>query len=38
MAYGNAIETEVQGVDRNTSVEINGQNPWRISSQWLGPQ
>ena len=38
MAYGNAIETEVQGVDRNTSVEINGQNPWRISSQWLDPK
>ena len=37
MAYGNAIETELQGVDRNTSVELNGQNPWRISSQWLDP-
>ena len=37
MAYGNAIETEVQGVDRNTDVEINGRNPWRISSQWLDP-
>lgn len=37
MAYGNAIETDLQGVDRNTSVEINGQNPWRISSQWLDP-
>jgi hypothetical protein len=38
MAYGNAVETELQGVDRNTSVEINGQNPWRISSQWLDPK
>jgi hypothetical protein len=38
MAYGTAIETEVQGVDRNTGVEINGQNPWRISSQWLDPK
>jgi hypothetical protein len=38
LAYGNAVETEVQGVDRNTSVEINGQNPWRISSQWLDPK
>ena len=37
MAYGNAIETEVQGIDRNTDVAINGQNPWRISSQWLDP-
>ena len=35
MAYGNAIETEVQGVERNTSLEINGKNPWRITSQWL---
>ena len=38
LAYGNAIETDLQGVDRNTSVEINGQSPWRISSQWLDPQ
>lgn len=38
MAYGTAIETEIQGVDRNTGVEINGQNPWRISSQWLDPK
>ncbi|HET9862329.1 MAG TPA: DUF3592 domain-containing protein [Steroidobacteraceae bacterium] len=37
MAYGNAVETEFQGVDRNTSVEINGRNPWRITSQWLDP-
>ena len=27
----------MQGVDRNTSVEINGKNPWRITSQWLDP-
>jgi hypothetical protein len=38
LAYGNAIETDLQGVDRNTSVEINGKNPWRISSQWLDPR
>jgi len=37
MAYGNAIETELQGVDRNTSVELNGRSPWRITSQWLDP-
>jgi len=37
MAYGNAIETDVQGVERNTSLEVNGKNPWRISSQWLEP-
>jgi len=38
LAYGNAIETELQGVDRNTSIEVNGQHPWRISSQWLDPK
>jgi hypothetical protein len=37
MAYGNAVETEVQGVDRNTSVEVNGRSPWRVTSQWLDP-
>jgi hypothetical protein len=37
MAYGNAIETDVQGVERNTSLEVNGKNPWRIASQWLEP-
>ena len=37
MAYGNAIQTDLQGVDLNTSLEINGRNPWRISSQWLDP-
>ena len=37
MAYGNAIKTEVQGVDRDTDVAVNGINPWRITSQWLDP-
>jgi hypothetical protein len=37
MAYGNAIQTDLQGVELNTSLEINGRNPWRISSQWLDP-
>jgi hypothetical protein len=37
MAYGNAIETDLQGVERNTSLEVNGKHPWRISSQWLDP-
>ena len=37
MAYGNAIETDLQGVERNTSLEVNGKNPWRITSQWLDP-
>lgn len=37
MAYGNAIQTDFQGVERNTSLEVNGRNPWRITSQWLDP-
>jgi hypothetical protein len=38
MAYGTAIQTEFQGVERNGSLEVNGKNPWRIASQWLDPQ
>lgn len=37
MAYGNSIQTDVQGVDRNTSLKVNGRSPWRITSQWLDP-
>ena len=37
MAYGNAIETDLQGVERNTTLEVNGRHPWRITSQWLDP-
>jgi hypothetical protein len=38
MAYGNAIETDLTGVERNTQLEVNGRNPWRIVSQWKDPQ
>jgi hypothetical protein len=37
MAYGTAIQTDFQGVERNTSLEVNGRNPWRITSQYLDP-
>jgi hypothetical protein len=37
MAYGNALQTDLQGVDRNTSLTVNGRNPWRVTSQWLDP-
>jgi hypothetical protein len=37
MAYGNAIQTDFQGVERNASLEVNGKNPWRVTSQWLDP-
>jgi uncharacterized protein DUF3592 len=37
MAYGNSIQTDYQGVDRNTSLKVNGRSPWRITSQYLDP-
>ena len=37
MAYGNAIQTDVQGVVLDTSLTVNGRHPWRITSQWLDP-
>jgi len=37
MAYGNAVQTDVQGVAYNTSLTVNGRHPWRITSQWLDP-
>jgi hypothetical protein len=37
MAYGTAIQTDLQGIERNTSLEVNGKNPWRITSQYLDP-
>ena len=37
MAYGNAIQTDFQGVERNTASKSIGKNPWRIISQWLDP-
>lgn len=36
-AYGTAIQTEFQGVERNTSLTVNGRHPWRITSQWQDP-
>src|SRR6478735_529355 len=37
MAYGTAIDTDFQGVERNTAFEFNKKNPWRIATQWLDP-
>jgi hypothetical protein len=37
MAYGDAIQTDLQGVTHNTSLTVNGRHPWRITSQWLDP-
>lgn len=37
LAYGNAIQTELQGVERPSRRKNNGKRPWRIVSQWLDP-
>lgn len=34
---GVAIDADLQGVDLNTTVTINGRNPYRISAQWQDP-
>jgi hypothetical protein len=35
--HGQTILTEFQSVELNTSVSVNGRNPYRIVSQWLDP-
>ena len=35
--FGEPIMTELQGVELNTSVRMNGQSPYRIVSQWDDP-
>ncbi|MEO8064893.1 MAG: DUF3592 domain-containing protein [Pseudomonadota bacterium] len=37
LAYGTAVETEFQAVERNQSLIVNGRSPWRIVSQWRSP-
>ena len=34
---GRVIETTFQGVDQNTSLEVNGKNPFIIVSHWQNP-
>jgi hypothetical protein len=34
---GRRIQAEVKGVELNTSVAVNGVNPYRIACQWLDP-
>jgi len=31
---GQAVRAYVSGVERRTNIEVNGKNPYRISSQW----
>jgi len=35
---GTRVSTKFQVVSRNTSFEVNGKNPYVISSQWLNPR
>jgi hypothetical protein len=34
---GTPIETEVTGIERNERLEVNGVNPWRITSRGVDP-
>jgi hypothetical protein len=34
---GRRIQAEVKGVELNTSLAVNGANPYRIACQWLDP-
>jgi hypothetical protein len=34
---GRRIQAEVKGVELNTSLSVNGANPYRIACQWLDP-
>jgi hypothetical protein len=38
LAYGNAVQTDFQSVERNTSLKVNGKSPWRVVSQWQNPE
>ncbi|MES2820985.1 MAG: DUF3592 domain-containing protein [Pseudomonadota bacterium] len=35
---GMPIETQFQGVEINESLTVNGQNPFRVVTQWLNPE
>lgn len=34
---GRPLQAKVIGVERNTSIRINGRSPWRIAAQWQDP-
>ena len=34
---GVAVDADLQGVNMNTSVSVNGRNPFRITAQWQDP-
>lgn len=37
-ARGQPVEADIQGVERNTSLEVNGRHPFVVVCQWLNPQ
>jgi hypothetical protein len=34
---GVPVDADLQGVDTNTSLTVNGRNPFRITAQWQDP-
>jgi len=36
-AHGTPVQAEVQEVERNTRIEVNGVHPWRIVARWKNP-
>lgn len=36
-AQGRRILADIQGVDRDTSIKVNGVSPWRLTAQWQDP-
>jgi hypothetical protein len=36
-SQGQPIETQLQGVERNTSIRANGTHPYRVVTQWQNP-
>ncbi|HEX6614415.1 MAG TPA: DUF3592 domain-containing protein [Rhodanobacteraceae bacterium] len=36
-ANGVPVEATFESVERNTSVKVNGESPWRVLAQWLDP-
>ncbi|MEE8434142.1 MAG: DUF3592 domain-containing protein, partial [bacterium] len=36
--HGEAVQAEIQSVDYNERVEVNGKNPYIITAQWQDPK
>lgn len=36
-AHGTPVQAEVQGVERNTRIKVNGVHPWCIVARWKNP-